>query len=68
MGREQDCITKKQESDPMVECNKIQYKFYPDLFDRFSEVVDTCHSSYIDYSIKEILFISTDFRLYEVAV
>ncbi len=31
---------KKLEKNPVVECNKIQKKYYPELFKRFAEVND----------------------------
>ena len=30
MSREQDRIKKKLEKNPIIECNKIQQKFYPE--------------------------------------
>ena len=35
MSREQDRIKKQLEKNPIVECNKIQKRFYPELFRRF---------------------------------
>ena len=55
MSREQDRIKKKLEKNPIIECNKIQQKFYPELFKRFTEVNDPRHQSYIEYSIKTML-------------
>lgn len=55
MSREQDRIKKKLEKNPIIECNKIQQKFYPELFKRFTEVKDPRHQSYIEYSIKTML-------------
>ena len=55
MGRERDRIVKKREINPVVECNKIQSRFYPELFTKFEEVKDPRHSSYIDYSCREML-------------
>lgn len=50
MSREQDRIRKKLEGNPIVECNKIQKKYCPELFARFAVVNDPRHQSYIDYS------------------
>lgn len=55
MSREQDRIKKKLEKNPIVECNKIQKKFYPELFKKFEEVKDPRHASYIEYTIKTML-------------
>ena len=32
MGREKERIAKRLEKNPVVECRKIQMKFYPELF------------------------------------
>ena len=55
MGRERDRIAKRIEKNPIEECNKIQKKFYPELFTKFGQVRDPRHSSYIDYSSRDIL-------------
>ena len=55
MGREKERIAKCLEKNPVVECRKIQMKFYPELFSRFEETKDPRHSSYIEYSNKEML-------------
>ena len=55
MSRERDRIAKRIEKNPVVECNKIQKKFYPELFMKFGQVIDPRHSSYIDYSSKVML-------------
>lgn len=55
MSRERNRIMKKRESNPIAECNKIQKKFYPDLFSKFDRVKDPRHSSYIEYSCLEML-------------
>lgn len=55
MGREKERIAKRLEKNPVVECNKIQKKFYPELFSKFSKVKEPRHSSYIKYSSKEML-------------
>lgn len=38
MSREQERAKRKQGKNPIVECNKIQNKYYPELFKKFSEV------------------------------
>ena len=55
MSREQERLARKLESNPIVECNKIQRKFYPQLMSKFAEVKDPRHKSYINYSGKEML-------------
>lgn len=55
MSRERDRIAKRLEKNPAQECNRIQKKFYPELFSKFEQVTDPRHSSYIEYSSKEML-------------
>ena len=55
MGRERNRILKRREKNAVEECNKIQKKYYPELFTEFSKVTDPRNSSYIDYSMKEML-------------
>lgn len=55
MSRERERIIKKLEKNPSQECNKIQQKFYPELFLKFDQITDPRHSSYIDYSSKVML-------------
>ena len=55
MSREQERIRKKLEDNPIVECNKIQRRFYPELFSMFGKVNDPHHQSYIDYSARVML-------------
>ena len=55
MSRERDRIAKKMEKNPVVECNKIQKKFYPELFKKFEQVTDPRNKSYIEYSTREML-------------
>src|SRR5574344_1621099 len=55
MSRERERIIKKREKNAVVECNKIQQQFYPELFSKFEQVKDPRHSSYIEYSCKEML-------------
>mgnify|MGYP002514825815 CR=1 FL=1 len=55
MSREQERIRKKLENNPIVECNKIQKKYCPELFSMFGEVADPRHQSYIKYSARTML-------------
>lgn len=55
MSRERDRIVKRLEKNPVQECNRIQKKFYPELFSKFEQVKDPRHSSYIEYSSRELL-------------
>lgn len=43
------------EKNPIAECNKIQNKYYPELFAKFAEVNDPRNQSYIDYPVRVIL-------------
>lgn len=55
MSREEDRIMKRFEKNPVVECNNIQKKYCPKLFQRFSETTDPRHQSYTEYSSKMML-------------
>lgn len=55
MSRELNRIKKQLEKNAVVECNKIQTKYCPKLFQRFSETADPRDHSYIDYSNKLML-------------
>ena len=55
MSREEERARKKLEKNPVVECNKIQKKFYPELFQRFAQANDPRNQSYIEYSAKVML-------------
>ena len=55
MSREQERIKKKLEKNPIMECNKIQKKFCPELFSMFGNVDDPRHKSYIEYSARTML-------------
>lgn len=50
MSREQERIKRKLEKNPIVECNKIQQKYCPALFQAFAEAADPRHQSYTDYT------------------
>ena len=52
MSREQERVRRRLEQNPIVECNRIQRKYYPELFSRFAKVKDPRNQSYIDYSTK----------------
>ncbi len=55
MSREQERIRKKIEVNPVLECNKVQKQFYPELFHKFSQTYDPRHQSYVVYSNKTML-------------
>ena len=55
MSREQERAKRKQEKNPIVECNKIQNKYYPELFKKFSKIKDPRNQNYINYSVKTML-------------
>ena len=55
MNREQERIRKNLEKNPVAECNKIQRKYYPMLFEKFAGVKDPRHQSYIEYTTKTML-------------
>ena len=55
MNREQERAKRKLEKTPVVECNKIQNKYYPELFARFAEVDDPGNQSYIEYPVRVML-------------
>lgn len=55
MGRREERMKKKLEKNPVQECNKIQKKFYPQLFQKFAETKDPRHQSYTTYESKVML-------------
>jgi len=55
MSRENERIKKKLEDNPVLECNKIQKRFYPGLFHKFEETFDPRHQSYIVHTNKVML-------------
>lgn len=55
MSREQDRINKTLEKNPVKECNKVQRRFYPELFQKFGETKDPRNQSYIVYSNRVML-------------
>ncbi len=50
MSREQDRIRRNLESNPVVECNKVRQRLYPELFQNFSGTKDSRHQSCTEYS------------------
>lgn len=44
MNREQERVRKNLEKNPVAECNKIQKKYYPMLFEKFAGVTDSSTS------------------------
>lgn len=40
MSREQERVKKKLEKNPIIECNKVQKRFCPELFSLFGKVKD----------------------------
>ena len=55
MGRKEERIKKQMEKNPIVECNNVQRKYYPELFQMFRDTTDPRHQSYIVYSNKVML-------------
>lgn len=55
MSREQERARRRLEQNPIAECNRIQRKYYPELFSRFAKVKDPRNQSYIDYFTKTML-------------
>ena len=55
MSREQERARRRLEQNPIAECNRIQRKYYPELFSRFAKVKDPRNQSYFDYSTKTML-------------
>lgn len=55
MIRERKRIIRKPKQNPIVECNKIQQKFYLELFSNFMQVAKPQHSGYIEYNSKVML-------------
>ena len=49
MSREQERIRRKLEDNPIVECNKIQNKFCPELFSMFGRVIHVIRVTWIFY-------------------
>ena len=56
MNREQERAKRRPEKNPVVEYNKIQNKYYPELFAKFAEVNDPRNQSYIEYPVRVMLW------------
>ena len=55
MGRKERRIQKKFEKNPIRELNKVQNRFYSQLFWKFSQTEDPRHPSYITYTNRMML-------------
>lgn len=55
MGRKEERIKQQMEKNPIKECNKVQQKYYPELFRAFRATADPRHQSYIQYSKQVML-------------
>ena len=55
MNREQERAKRRPEKNPVVEYNKIQNKYCPELFAKFAEVNDPRNQSYIEYPVRVML-------------
>ena len=55
VGREQERMKRKLETNPVIEYNLIQKKFCPDLFKQFSETSSLRDQSYILYNSRVML-------------
>ncbi len=55
MGRKERRIQKKFEKDPIRELDKVQNRFYSQLFWKFSQTEDPRHPSYITYTNRMML-------------
>lgn len=55
MCRERERMKRKLESNPIAECNRVQKKFCPNLFELFSGTADPRNRSYTRYNNKVML-------------
>ena len=55
MGRKERRIQKKLEKNPILELNKVQNRYYPQLFWKFAQTKDPRHQSYIEYTNRVML-------------
>ena len=55
MGRDEIRAKRALEKNPIEACNEVQRRFYPELFNRFGQIVDPRHQSYITFSGKAML-------------
>lgn len=55
MGRAEIRAARELEKNPIEACNEVQRKFCPELFNKFDQIVDPRHQSYITYTGKTML-------------
>lgn len=55
MGRAEIRAARELEKNPIEACNEVQTKFCPNLFNKFGQIVDPRHQSYITYTGKTML-------------
>ena len=55
MGRAEIRAARALEQNPIEACNEAQRRFYPELFNRFGQILDPRHQSYITYTGKTML-------------
>jgi len=55
MGRDEIRAKRALEKNPIKACNEIQRKFCPELFNKFGQIADPRHQSYITYTGKIML-------------
>lgn len=55
MGRAEIRAARALEKNPIEACNEVQRRFYPELFNKFGQIDDPRHQSYITYSGKTML-------------
>src|SRR5690554_2998405 len=55
MGRAEIRAKRALEKNPIEACNEVQKRFYPGLFNRFGQIADPRHQSYITYTGKTML-------------
>lgn len=55
MGRAEVRAVRELEENPVKACNEVQRRFCPDLFNRFGQIADPRHESYITYTGRTML-------------
>ena len=55
MGRAEIRAARKLEDNPIEACNEVQRRFYPKLFNKFEQISDPRHQSYITYTGRTML-------------
>lgn len=55
MGRREVRAARALEKNPIKACNEVQRKFYPKLFNRFEQITDPRHQSYVKYTGRTML-------------